>query len=243
MIKIAVIDDDKNSVENLKNLIEEYTNENDIEILIKCFINGKEFLKVNNSEFSLIFLDIDMPKINGLDVARQMRETNDSSVLIFCTNFEQYAINGYEFDAFGFLIKPVSKPAIVKLLDRVFPKLNSSAEKIVVRTSTGNEVIETSKIVYVEVQRHILLFHVLCNGKMHIIRGRGSMNEVTKSINSENFGRCSVCYLVNLKYVLSIKNNVVSLPEENSLSITRSHKKKFVDAFMNYMSTHGVIIV
>lgn len=242
LFNIAIVDDEQNIIDSLKDMIEEYAKSHNIELSVESFLSGENFLTQDHISFSVIFLDIDMPVINGLNVAKKIRETNSSSIIIFCTNFEQYAINGYEVDAFGFLVKPVNEFAITKLLNRTFAKLGTCCtKKITVKTITGNEVFDISKIVFVEVQKHILYYYVYRNGKMDAIRSRGSMHEVVKSINSEQFVRCSVCYLVNLQFVLSIKNNFVNVPE-HSLAISRNYKKPFLNAFMSYMNTHGVVM-
>lgn len=242
LFNIAIIDDDENAIDNLKKLVEAYAEKHKIELSFKSFSSGEKFLTENHKSFTVIFLDIDMPVINGLNVAKKIRATNNSSIIIFCTNFEQYAINGYEVDAFGFLVKPVSEFAMVKLLNRVFTKLGSClTKKVTVKTLTGNEVFDVSKIVFVEIQKHILYYYVMRNGNIDVIRSRGSMHEVVKSISSETFVRCSVCYLVNLQFVQSIKNNCVNVPE-HSLVISRNYKKPFLNAFMKYMNEHGVVM-
>ena len=111
MIKIAIIDDNIDDIKSLKNCLLDFINEKkDLSLKFDVieFTDPKAFLSSEIKNYNLIFLDIEMPSINGLDLAKKIREKNDSVALVFITNMAQYALNGYEVNAIDFMVKPLN---------------------------------------------------------------------------------------------------------------------------------------
>lgn len=239
MYNIAIVDDDKDASERLESFILKYAQTNNVDLSINKYCDSESLLAANFLQFNVIFLDIAMSGKDGLEAAKELRARDYNSLLIFCTNLEQYAINGYEVDAIGYIIKPISEYAIFKIMDKSVAHLKLNVERrVIVKTVQGNILIPLKDIIYVEVQEHNLYYHVLKDGKDEIIRSRGSMLLVVKSLNCSWFAQCSACYLVNFKRVISIRKNMVNL-DFVSLPISRNYKKDFTDKFMKYMLTNG----
>ena len=120
MYKIAIVDDDKSASEKLKKMISEFGDSYGTELSADEFSDGESLLNSEFIAYDIIFLDIGMEGRNGLEVAKELRARDYKSLLIFCTNLEQYAINGYEVDAMGYLIKPVGEYAFNKNMKKYF---------------------------------------------------------------------------------------------------------------------------
>ena len=108
MFKVAIVEDSIKDFTLLKSYLEQYEKENNIEFNIQCFENGIRFLDKFSANYDIIFMDIDMPYMNGLEVSKKIREIDKTVVLIFVTNLSQYAVNGYEVEALDYIVKPIS---------------------------------------------------------------------------------------------------------------------------------------
>jgi len=244
---VAVVDDEPEVLENISELLQEYANNNgeDLSFDVETFSDGDEFLNGYPEGCEIIFLDINLPGKNGLCVAKEVRERNKTAVIIFCTNYAQYAINGYEVNALGYILKPIEKISFNRSLDRALKVLKGSqARKIRIKTVHGLEVVPVSDIVYLEIQIHNLYYYILKeDGKITDYRTRGSMQEMTDSLGGLGFARCSACYLVNLRHVISVKNGEVRLHGGVNLPISRKFTRSFYDSFIKYLGKNGTLNV
>ena len=239
MYKIAIVDDDKSASEKVKKMIAEFGDSYGTELSADEFPDGQSLLDSEFVAYDIIFLDIGMEGKNGLEVAKELRARDYKSLLIFCTNLEQYAINGYEVDAMGYLIKPVGEYAFNKNMKKACELLKTDLDrKALIKTVHGNVVVPLKNIVYIEVQEHNLFFHVIIEGKDEVIRSRGSMQGVVKCLNSNCFAQCSACYLINMSRMLSLEKNMVNLGNI-ALPLSRNYKRDFTDKFMNFMLKDG----
>lgn len=240
MYKIAVVDDEYIEVERISGLLSKYSSQAKYDFEIFRFSSGEEFLASDYGSIDIVFLDIEMAALSGLDTAREIRKTNQSIIIIFCTKLVQYAINGYEVNALGYLVKPVQEYSfnlyISKACNLLCRRLPS---KINIKTVHGQIVLKTNDIIYVEVQRHNLFFYLKTEGGIDTVRTRGSMSDISDKLPADSFVRCNTSYLINLQYVQSIEYNSVCLPK-SKLPISRNHKKKFCDSFMKYLVENEV---
>lgn len=234
---IAVVDDSARDAESLCLLIQNFGTARGLDFRVRHFESGEKFLS-GMKKPDVIFLDIDMPGMNGLELAKKIRKMSSQVILIFCTNLEQFAINGYEVNAIGYLLKPIDPYWFEFVMNKACNLLHVGKRSIiVVRTSTEQVVINVSDILYVEVQAHNIIYYVMQGGKLTTVKSRGSMREVCGKLERYQFARCSVCYLVNLRKIISLKRNEVNLPDVN-LPITRTFKQEFNDRFMQYLARY-----
>ena len=108
MIRIAVVEDSKNDQELFRSYIEQFEKENETTFDVTFFSDGQEFLDRYRAEYNIVFMDIDLPSMNGIDVSEKLRERDHQVVLIFLTNLAKYAIKGYSVNAFDFVAKPIT---------------------------------------------------------------------------------------------------------------------------------------
>ena len=239
-LRIAVVDDSPADSSDITHAVEEFCEEREIAVQIAHYANGDEFLS-GGKETDAVFLDIDMPGTNGLEVAKCIRRQNSKRIIIFCTNLEQYAINGYEVNALGYLLKPVSQYWVDLVMKKVMSALSVEKKAVlVVRSATEQAIVNIADIVYVEVQAHNIFYNVMQNGKLFVLKSRGSMREVEEKLASRHFARCSACYLVNLRKVVSVKKNTVFLAGNVALPISRTYKLNFGENFMRYLAQFEV---
>ena len=106
LISVAIVEDNSTESENLYSLLKLYGDDVGVEIKITKFDNGFKFLDGYKAVYDVVFLDIEMPDMDGMTVARKLREFDRSIFVVFVTNIAKYAIHGYEVDALDYFLKP-----------------------------------------------------------------------------------------------------------------------------------------
>jgi len=228
MIKIAIIEDKSQEAKKLRQYIlnyismfDEYSNL----ITIDIFDSAEAFLESNSSSYDITFIDIELPKINGMDAAYRLREYNKTTIIIFVTNLTQFAIKGYQVNALDYIIKPVTYNDIISPLERALSLVSNRASfNITVRNSNGLVRLNTDDILYIEVLDHILTFHTAQGA----VRASGSLLSWEQKLSKNDFMRCNSCYLVNPKYIKSVIHNLVILLDGTELKISKPRKKDFM---------------
>lgn len=233
MYQIAVVDDENVFQEQISEYIKKYQEENEMEIQTVYFADGLKLLESYQCNYDLILLDIEMPGMNGMEVAKKIREKDEEVILMFITNMAQYAIHGYSVGALDFVTKPINyytfSMKMRRALKRVQKKENEQ-KSIVLMLSDGMKKIETKRIYFVEVQNRMLYYHTE-EGEYSL---KGTMQSVEKMLESDSFVKCNHWYLVNLRHVKEVKNNLVSVGD-HKLEISRRNKKAFMQALTEYL--------
>lgn len=232
VIRIAVVEDDENYVENLKNYLKQYEKESGEKIRITVFSDGEDIATNYKANYDIILLDIEMKFMNGITTAEEIRKVDNEVVIIFITNMPQYAMKGYEVEALDYVLKPINYFALSQRIDRALSRMKRRSKKyLAIAFKGGVKKVDISQIYYVEVRDHDLIFHTTAGN----YTTKGSMRDVENSLQSEAFFRCNKCFLINLEYVESFKNNDVVVGSD-VLQVSRAHKKELIDRLNNYMN-------
>lgn len=179
MFKVAIVEDSIKDFTLLKSYLEQYEKENNIEFNIQCFENGIRFLDKFSANYDIIFMDIDMPYMNGLEVSKKIREIDKTVVLIFLINLSQYAVNGYEVEALDYIVKPISYFNFSSKIQRAINRLNNTFDiKINIKTKDKIEIVSCKDIMYVEVFDNKLVIHMATK----IIETIGHLYEIEQKL-------------------------------------------------------------
>lgn len=230
MINVAIVEDEWECVNPVKECFEKYSQEYGEEFNITRFPNGTEFLSNYKTGFDIVIMDVDMPGMNGFATAKKMREIDPSAALIFVTYFAKYAIKGYEVDALDYVVKPVDYPEFKMKIDRAIKrhKANRSSE-VVVKYKEGVVRIPLSELLYVEIANHDLVYHTVKED----YHAYGTMKMVEGLLPDSSFSRCNNCYLVNLRLVTKVEDGYVHVGNAK-LGMSRLRTKPFLQALHNY---------
>lgn len=224
MIRIAVVDDEKEFSDELKGFVLRYCKARHIPVEIEVFTDGIHFIDEYDSRFDLVFMDIAMPHMNGLEAARRLRQKDKSVCLIFITTLAKYAIKGYEVDALDFIVKSPSYELFEIKMDKALERIGKTGEATYTLSTPGEmRKIKISDVLYIEQIKHYLYFKMK-DGEERI---RGAVKDVSEFFLKEGFAFASRSLLVNLSHVKSFSGSEVVVETER-LPIARPYKQSFL---------------
>ena len=230
VLLIAIVDDTKQDIEALHGKVKAYLDGINERYVIHVFQDSVEFIR-SQEEYNIVFLDIHMDKLNGLEVAHLMRKISTDVILIFVTQMAQMAIKGYEVEAMDFIIKPADKASIDRVMQKAISRIaNQSGVSLILKTSKEVISLSSNKIQYIEVYDHNLIYHTT-QGELRV---RGTLGEVRKKLDEKHFVMCNRSYLVNLRYISSIHDNYLKVGDE-VIPVSKSHRKEIEKRFVVYL--------
>ena len=235
MIRVAIAEDSEMERSRLLRYLKRYEQENGCSFEIEVYENGADIVSAYHPGIDILLLDIEMPVLDGMRTARILREKDRNVVIVFVTNLAQYAVQGYEVEALDFIVKPLDWNVFSFRMNRILSRLqrrrNEAAYSVTVRTDGGMQRIEIPDIFYVDVDHHNLTYHTVSGS----YSTRSTMREAEKLLLSHGFCRCNQCYLVNLRYVTAVEDEMVSVGGDR-LRISRSKKKELIKALSEYVA-------
>lgn len=134
MLYAAIVEDEQDVADLIAGYLQKFGEENRIEIAYESFRNGIEFLEHYSPKFDIVFMDIQMPGIDGMQTAKELREVDKSVSLVFITNMAQFAIKGYEVDAVDFAVKPLSYFQFATKLKRIIGIVTRNKQSVCIKT-------------------------------------------------------------------------------------------------------------
>ena len=231
MRSIAIVEDDDKAASELAEQLNKYAQETGAEYRIVRFADAISFLTGYTAEYDIVFMDIEMPDLDGMSAAKKLRETDPDVILVFVTNMAQYAVEGYEVAAMDFMVKPVRYDNLRLKLERAERRLESKGtDRFIVRGKSGPVVVSIPDIRYVEVRDHMLTFYT----KDGATKVTGSLKSLEKRLEGRDFSRANSCYLVNLKYVTGVDDGMVTVGGY-TLPVSRARRKPFMRDLADYL--------
>ncbi len=230
MTKIAVVEDNPTHAKQLLNCINKYQLDHNLVFRTETFDAGTKLLESDSSAWDVLFLDIEMPVIDGMSLAQKIRALDSSVVIVFVTNLTQYAIKGYSVQAFDYLLKPIRYASFAVTMTKILSVLNHRKENsIVLKCKDKICKLPIPSVYYVEVQKHTLIYHA-AEGEFTV---RGTLSATEEHLGHD-FARCSNCYLVNLAHVDFLSREIVRVgPFE--LNVSRRVYSDFLRKLSDYL--------
>ncbi|NCB51464.1 MAG: response regulator transcription factor [Clostridia bacterium] len=230
MIRIAIVEDEPEQADVLRGMIERFSRESGTQLDVSVFPDGEDFIQ-SGERFHISFLDIQMERLDGMNTARKVRETNSEMVIIFVTNLAEYAIEGYSVSAMTFLLKPLRYEILRMTAERALAIVNKHPEKsLTVKTDKGTVKIRPAQIYYVEIDNRRLALHT-ANGIFYCTETMQKMEEL---LDPERFFRCHVAFLVNLDHVARIDKSGAVVAGDHVL-VSKYRKREFMNALTRYV--------
>lgn len=237
MFKIAIVEDNYASAEKLRGFLERYAAENGENFDITVFSDALMFLDSYKRIYDMVFMDIELPFIDGMEAAKRLRAVDSQVILIFVTNMAGYAVKGYEVDALDYLVKPVHYGDFELKLRRAVARREEAQEAILVVRQSGFLRLRLQEICYIEVRGHTLIFHT----ETGPVSGSGTLLETEEKLKSKGFLRCNKCYLVNQKHIAGVHGYTLLMTGGEELQISRPRKKAFMSELAETMGNENVL--
>ena len=229
-MQIAIVEDEKAYRNILLLYLRQFQQENGIKVEIKEFENGNQIIWDYKPYYDVIFMDIEMQGMNGLEVARYIRKVDEQVLIVFSTNAVRYAVQGYEVGALDFIVKPITYTSFKMKMQKIVRQMERNWEtSITLMKNDEMYKIPSTGVYYIEVSNHQLIYHT-DQGDITVWK---SLKSVEVSLENMHFAKCNRCYLVNLLHVQSIKKDTV-LVGRDELKISRGRRIEFIKAVAAY---------
>lgn len=240
MYEILIVEDEDDAAETLVSHIERYGREKNLEFHTTRSKTADQVVKASR-QFDLVFMDIDLPGMNGMDAAELLRVYDQETPIVFVTNLAQYAVRGYEVDALDFMVKPVGYYHFSMRMDKAMRAVERRhAQSITLSTRGGLYVLPVSDIVYIDVVNHDIVYHVSSTSGVigpddEPPRVRGSLSKVEEELPAGQFLRISSGCLVNMAHVRSMNAGELVMSDGTKLYASRARRREVLETLTDYL--------
>lgn len=229
-ILIAVCDDEEIFVENLYTLVTAGANESNIEVVVDKYQDVEMLLEQMISagkQYDLLFLDIDMPKMSGLDAALKLKEDGYEGLFCFVTSMSQYALDAFGVDAIGYLLKPAKYVDVKHKLEQAMVQIRymrnvKEAEKRYIHITYSNEkiIVDTENVLYFEKRRNQCVIHL----EDRELICYEPLKQIYERLNQEKFCYAHQGYVVNFDKIKDVLPTFIALGQGREIPVSRKYQ-------------------
>lgn len=231
MIHIAICDDERDMSEKIREMVSEFFRRKNMEIAITQFSSGEELLNYDKT-IDILFLDIQMKDINGIETARELRREKFRGFLIFITVLKEMVFQSFEVQAFDYLVKPIEKTNFEKTMERLLTSMrNVSEANLLVQKGYESIIVPFDDIIFCEVIDRKIYLHMVSS---EIIEFYDKIQNLETKLDSRFF-KCHRSFLINLKYLKSYKDGMAYMEGGKKIPVSRLRSKEFSSIILQYM--------
>lgn len=235
ILRIGICDDMQKDIDWLYDHIQHYMLSYNVQFEIECFLSGEKLLYAHKQHpFHILLLDIEMPKLSGMTIARYLRnEAYDDVFIVFVTSYPEYMRESFDVQPFQFLSKPVSYPTIEKLLSDIIRRYkHSHTTKIVIDNQGKEHLVPVNDILFIHTikgEKRYLEYHLATTK----LRGEGTIQEWEERLKNQGFCSPYRGYLINIRHVKMVQNTAVLMSNGISLPVSRRKVNQLQQLFAN----------
>lgn len=232
MLNNTLCDDNSSQCAYIKSLVLDWSEQSGTEVRTSEFSSAEALLfSYDEIKPDILLLDVEMPGMNGMELAKTLRSRSETAQIIFITGFPDYISQGYDVSALHYLLKPVDPEKLFEVLSRAAKACGEKGEPetVVFRAGTENIKLRVCDIEYIAALGHTTA--VKAGGKTYDLSI--SISEAEKMLG-DGFIRCHRSYIVGLRYVSSVSGDSVTLDDGTKIPVSRSMRKTVAEEFIRY---------
>lgn len=234
MLRIAICDDDLQELTRISSLLNQYQSEKEPAFKYDAFSNAIDLLEaMKRNAYHVLFLDVLMPGLNGIEAAREIRGFDEEIKIIFLTSSKEFAVESYAVDAHYYMLKPGTVQKLFPILDRIFLEAQRGEDALQIKAASGFTRIPFGRIEYLEVFSKKLKFH-LADGTIKELSGSLSDFE-GELLAREEFIKVHRSYVVNMESIQSLNAKELTTCTKQTLPISRLLYAQVREAYMQYL--------
>ena len=231
-MRIAVCDDEEKFRNQARDMVDKLAGS--LDVVVDAYSDGNQLLAAfDKKPYDVLFLDIEMPAMDGITLAKKLRERSDSIYIVFLTGHVEYALEGYEVNALRYLTKPVQEEKLREVLRFVMDQ-STSKKQLMIKEDGEELLLNIADIVYFEAQNQYVMIYTT-DGE-HLVRY--NIGDFEEQLKADGFFRVHRGYLVSLAKVKKlVKSEVIMDGEEGEVSVpvSRSNVKPLKEALYAYV--------
>lgn len=243
MLQIAICDDEQFYRKTIQNLLIQYLQQKNLEYTIHLYQSGEEFLsqRENSVKYDIVFMDISMKKLDGIQTASQIRAFHSDTQLVFVTAFIDYALEGYKVNAVRYIMKETLDTAIPECMDAILQKMQLA--QVTFSFMNGETTLYTDNILYIESQKHKSFFYYMQPGTANTNAVHSGivtyqiyekLDVIEQQLSEHGFLRIHKSYLVNMKHIRRLSNYTAFLDTGAELPVPRLRYQAVRKLFVTY---------
>ncbi len=231
MIRVAICDDEKYMSDIIGKMVSDFFHRKNMGIAIMQFSSGEELLEYDK-RIDILFLDIQMKHLDGIETAKRLREHEFKGFLIFVTILKEMVFRSFEVQAYDYLVKPIEETRFEKMMERLFLSLqNASESNLLVQKGYESRIVPFEDIVYCEIIDRKVYLHLESS---EVIDFYGRIENLEEKLD-DRFFRCHRSFLINMKYLKSYKNGRAYMEGNREIPVSRLRSKEFSGVILQYM--------
>ena len=232
MIYIGICDDEKYMLDHIRTMAARFFRGKNTEAAVLEFSCGEELLKYDK-QIDILFLDIQMKGMDGMETARRLRRGKFRGTLIFTTILREIVFEAFEVQAYDYLVKPIDEGAFVRTMERLFASMQNAAggESLLVQKGYESRIVPMRDIVFCEIIDRKIYLHLASS---EVVDYYERIEKLENKLD-DHFFRCHRSYLINLKYLKSYKNGTAYLEGGKEIPVSRLRGREFSDVVFRYM--------
>ena len=231
MIHIAICDDEKQMSDHIRLLVSDFFRKKNREISLRTFLSGEELLNYDG-QIDILFLDIQMKDIDGMETARRLRADKFQGFLIFITVLKEMVFQSFEVQAYDYLVKPVEEKQFERTMERLLASMQSVGEdSLLVQKGYEGRIIRKDEIVFCEIIDRKIYLNLVSD---EVLDYYERIENLETKLGG-HFFRCHRSYLINLKHLKGYKNGTAYMDNGKEVPVSRLRSKEFSSVVLRHM--------
>lgn len=231
MIHVAICDDEKETSDQTAKLVSDFFRRKNMQTAILQFFCGEELLRYHKS-IDILFLDIQMKGMDGMETARKLRERRFKGFLIFITVLREMVFQSFEVQAYDYLVKPLEEAHFIRTMERLYASMQNAREaNLLVRRGNESRIIPFEEIVFCEIIDRKVYLHLASS---QVVDFYDRIENLENRLDGRFF-RCHRSFLVNLQHLRGYKDGAACMDGGTEIPVSRLRAKEFSDVILRYM--------